>query len=385
MRINSTKEGKKGFVVNYSPQREPAGESLCLNGGDWWLRQTMPDKDFDNVHAVPSLCRLEHTGEASVEALACGIAVRQRAPSPCDSTATGLTKLKSLVQNLPDSPATAESGRRADEASASHRDGYISCTVPGSVQTALMENELVPMPPYFGSNIRSMESATLGKQSWFFKRFDVPTEWRGKLIRLRFEAVDYKATFYLNDQWLGTHEGHFSPASFDVSNILQFDGNNVLAVQLDQFPPDVENPRPGHILDRAGTARSQILKNELTDCTPAVCPLGITDDVFLLASDGIYVEHLWVRPKLNDDYSQATISLQLMDKYATTFGIRKIEMVKNEGHADSQYPWTFVINGQKIYGKGGNWVPMDSFHRMDSARYERLLRQARAANFNIIR
>lgn len=412
MRINSTKEGKKGFVVNYSPQREPAGESLCLNGSDWWLRQTMAEKDFDNVQTV-------------------------------------LTKLKSLQKNLPDSLATAESE-------------FISCTVPGSVQTALIENELVPMPPYFGSNIRSMESATVGKQSWLFKKFDVPAEWRGKLVRLRFEAVDYKANFYLNDQWLGTHEGHFSPVSFDVSSILQFDGKNVLAVQLDKFPPDVENPRPGHILDRARTARSQILKNELTDCTPAVCPLGITDDIFLLASDGIYVEDLWVRAKLNDDYSQATISLQLtaksqsafygqvvftvhslqtpiqqkeeqlavqfpegehvvthemllpnpqlwwpngsgaqnlykaevtilngqgrrLDKYATTFGIRKIEMVYNEGHADSQYPWTFVINGQKIYGKGGNWVPMDSFHRMDSARYERLLLQAREANFNIIR
>ncbi|MBC8273867.1 MAG: hypothetical protein H8E40_02705, partial [Chloroflexi bacterium] len=99
MRINSTKEGKKGFVVNYSPQREPAGESLCLNGGDWWLRQTMPDKDFDNVHAGPSLCRLGHTGEASGGALACGIAGRERAPSPWGSPPTGLNKPESPVPN----------------------------------------------------------------------------------------------------------------------------------------------------------------------------------------------------------------------------------------------------------------------------------------------
>ena len=49
-------------------------------------------------------------------------------------------------------------------------------------------------------------------------------------------------------------------------------------------------------------------------------------------------------------------------------------------------PFTLVVNDQPIYVKGVNWIPDDAlFTRVDRARYERRLRQAAAANLNLVR
>src|SRR5690606_22507254 len=47
---------------------------------------------------------------------------------------------------------------------------------------------------------------------------------------------------------------------------------------------------------------------------------------------------------------------------------------------------TLIVNDQPVYVKGVNWIPDDAlFVRVDRARYERRLRQAAAANLNLVR
>ena len=49
-------------------------------------------------------------------------------------------------------------------------------------------------------------------------------------------------------------------------------------------------------------------------------------------------------------------------------------------------PFTLVVNDQPVFVKGVNWIPDDAFPvRVDRARYERRLRQAAAANLNLVR
>ena len=49
-------------------------------------------------------------------------------------------------------------------------------------------------------------------------------------------------------------------------------------------------------------------------------------------------------------------------------------------------PFSLVVNDQPVYVKGVNWIPDDAlFPRVDRARYERRLRQAAAANLNLVR
>jgi beta-mannosidase len=88
----------------------------------------------------------------------------------------------------------------------------------------------------------------------------------------------------------------------------------------------------------------------------------------------------------------------------TSFGIRELKLVENEnigeflksmkteagnsyqlGKVVGSYPWTFQINGRKMFAKGGNWIPVDQLLQIDRDRYDRLLSLAKDAHFNLLR
>lgn len=68
---------------------------------------------------------------------------------------------------------------------------------------------------------------------WYRRRFDVPDSLRGSRVMLTFYAVNYVADVWLNDQYLGYHEGGYTSFAFDVSAYLSYDSTNVLAVRVD--------------------------------------------------------------------------------------------------------------------------------------------------------
>ena len=92
------------------------------------------------------------------------------------------------------------------------------------------------------------------------------------------------------------------------------------------------------------------------------------------------------------------------EESSVSFGIRELKLVENENIAEyiktmktevgsqyqlgkvvGSYPWTFQVNGRKMFVKGGNWIPVDQLLRIDRDRYDRLLSLARDANFNLLR
>jgi beta-mannosidase len=73
-----------------------------------------------------------------------------------------------------------------------------------------------------------------------------------------------------------------------------------------------------------------------------------------------------------------------LDTYATRFGIREIELVK-EPIADGK-SFVFTVNGRKVFCKGANWVPADSLPgTISKDKYCRLVSLAAEANFNMFR
>jgi beta-mannosidase len=53
---------------------------------------------------------------------------------------------------------------------------------------------------------------------------------------------------------------------------------------------------------------------------------------------------------------------------------------------DTEDTFAFIINGKKVYARGANWIPADTLYaRVDAERYDALVRQARDANFNMLR
>ncbi|MDX9974470.1 MAG: beta-mannosidase, partial [FCB group bacterium] len=64
---------------------------------------------------------------------------------------------------------------------------------------------------------------------------------------------------------------------------------------------------------------------------------------------------------------------------AFDWGLRFVEL-------DTDSRFAVVVNGKKIFCKGANWIPADAIYaRIDDARYEQLVHEAREANFNMLR
>jgi len=64
---------------------------------------------------------------------------------------------------------------------------------------------------------------------------------------------------------------------------------------------------------------------------------------------------------------------------AFDWGMRTVEL-------DTKDLFAFVVNGAKVYCKGANWIPADAIYaRVADARYDTLVREARDANFTMLR
>lgn len=72
---------------------------------------------------------------------------------------------------------------------------------------------------------------------WFRKEFIPEKTKENEKVYLRFGAVDYIADVWLNDIYLGNHEGIFNPFEFDVTRYLKAGEKNVLVVK-DSAPRD---------------------------------------------------------------------------------------------------------------------------------------------------
>jgi hypothetical protein len=72
---------------------------------------------------------------------------------------------------------------------------------------------------------------TKDQNLWYRRTVEVPAGWSGKRIILRFEAVDFEATVWVNGKELGAHRGMSEPFSFDVTDALK-DGRGEVVVRV---------------------------------------------------------------------------------------------------------------------------------------------------------
>jgi hypothetical protein len=134
-------------------------------------------------------------------------------------------------------PKVMEDGAAISNSGYPARDWYIA-TVPGTVLTTLIDRGVYPDPDYGLNNLAIPES--LNKQDyWYRVQFRAPRSISGQRLTLTFEGINYAAAVWLNGQSLGSIKGAFIRGAFDVTNVVNGDHDNVLAVRIS--PP----PHPG--------------------------------------------------------------------------------------------------------------------------------------------
>jgi beta-galactosidase len=100
----------------------------------------------------------------------------------------------------------------------------------------------VPLP-WHGFDEKSYEFVSL-----YRRRFKLPPAAKGRHVFVDFEGVMTASTVWINGTRLGDYKGGYTPFSFDLTPHLDFDGENVLTVDVDSTErPDI--PPFGYEID----------------------------------------------------------------------------------------------------------------------------------------
>ncbi|OGS22939.1 MAG: hypothetical protein A2252_07620 [Elusimicrobia bacterium RIFOXYA2_FULL_39_19] len=75
---------------------------------------------------------------------------------------------------------------------------------------------------------------------------------------------------------------------------------------------------------------------------------------------------------------------KIIDSFSDRFGIRKIQVIQDKDSVGRTF--IFEVNGIKIFSKGYNWIPADSFlPNVTAKQYKKLLNLAKESNANMMR
>ncbi len=280
---------------------------------------------------------------------------------------------------------------------------------------------------------------------WYRYTFEIPDEMKEffKIIRLQFKGIFYYCKVWLNEQYLGDHEGYFDTFDFNVTALLEKENLLVVKVVCDD-EKDMSNKR-------------QItgVFSYWDSSDPLFNPGGIWHDVALVETGSTYFKYVEIKTKILDEntaklflrveiftekigekkflliiqpknFQGSEIQEEFYEKLDTNEIIFEKEILLEDAHLwwtwDHGYPylyllkiavfegekvsdetehifgirefkriiknrgWEFYLNNKRIYLRGGNYAPSD--HRIAYVTRETIekdIELAREANFNMIR
>lgn len=80
--------------------------------------------------------------------------------------------------------------------------------------------------------------------AWYRKTFEPAEHWKGRTVRVEFEAVFHTASVWLNGEPAGTHEGKgYTAFTLDLTRLLRHGVENVLVVRVDNSFSETMLPR----------------------------------------------------------------------------------------------------------------------------------------------
>ena len=123
----------------------------------------------------------------------------------------------------------------------------------------------------------SFDDKTYEFVSIYRRRFKLPPKAAGHHVFVDFEGVMTASTVWINGARLGEYKGGYTPFSFDLTPHIKFDGENVLAVDVDSTErPDI--PPFGHQIDYLTFG-------------------GIYREVSLRIVSSTFIENIFAKPK----------------------------------------------------------------------------------------
>ncbi len=195
--------------------------------------------------------------------------------------------------------------------------------------------------PYYDFSLRQFNAAPW----WYRNVFDAPCA--GKCAKLTFKGVDYFADVWLNEVYLGSHEGYNTPFSFDVTGILQ-EKDNLLIVKVSA--PLEQEILPGHENERFLFVVHDQMKGTYehsdTFLPRDVNPLGIWNDVTVELYDAVTLaEDPHIPYDLAEDYASAEVhpAYKLLSHSAQEVDYRITLRLEDDPHVAAQVTGKLVL------------------------------------------
>jgi beta-galactosidase/beta-glucuronidase len=100
----------------------------------------------------------------------------------------------------------------------------------------------ITVPFAFQSKLSGIGDPSFHDTVWYRKEISIPGEFAGKRVILRFGAVDYEATVWVNGRFAVRHEGGHTPFSVDITDYID-NTTAVIVVKAQDFGKELTLPR----------------------------------------------------------------------------------------------------------------------------------------------
>lgn len=135
------------------------------------------------------------------------------------------------------------------------------------------------------------------------RKFTVPQDFRGHRVILDFDAVDYYTEAWVNGTQVGVHEGGYTPFGFDITQALDWEGENSLRIRVTDSTPELDVPLP----DGSGMLSfAEIPHGKQSWYTPVS---GIWQSVWLRAVPLVSIDRIVVQPDLDAESARVRVTI----------------------------------------------------------------------------
>ncbi len=167
--------------------------------------------------------------------------------------------------------------------------------------------------PYAVESSLSGVQKQVGEENelWYHRTFSIPPVWKNKNIVLHFGAVDWKAEVWINDIKIGTHQGGFTPFSFDITPFIATGGQQKLIVKVWDPTDKGYQPRGKQVVKPGGIFYTAVT--------------GIWQTVWMEAVGQTYITRLKTVPNIDG----GNISVTALVKDATLADIVEVSVLEN--------------------------------------------------------
>ncbi len=203
---------------------------------------------------------------------------------------------------------------------------WYPATVPGTVLTTLVNNGVYP-EPLFGENNRpeKIPEELCRKDWWYRTTVEVPESYKGKLVWLNFDGINYAADIWVNGKRVGPIKGAFIRGIFDITKFVENKKEAVIAVRISPQPnPGIPAEHSmGTFAPCGGRAR---VDGPTFGCSvgwdwiPGIRDRnsGIWSKVYLTATDAVIVKDPFITTDINlPKLDEAFVNVQATVQNAT--------------------------------------------------------------------